>query len=210
MDGAFKKVLAEYNDRAEREEGLMRQWSPADMLTERDKYLLHVGEEVGCFLSALVVARQAQRIIELGTSYGYSTLFLADAARRTGGKVFSLELSADKQAYAREQIGRAGLGDHVEWLQGDALELLAGVEGPYDVVLLDLWKELYIPCLELCAPRMAEGGIIAADNILFPEIVRADAEAYRRAVRTIPAVESALLPIGQGIELSSFWPSKAG
>jgi predicted O-methyltransferase YrrM len=57
---------------------------------------------------------------------------------------------------------------------------------------------------------MAEGGIIAADNILFPEIVRADAEAYRRAVRAISAAESALLPIGQGIELSSFWPSKAG
>lgn len=210
MDGAFSKVLAEYNTRAEREEGLMRQWTPADVLTERDKYLLHVGEEVGRFLSALTVARQARRIVELGTSYGYSTLFLADAARQTGGKVFTIELSAEKQAHAREQIGRAGLGDHVEWLQGDALELLAGLDGPYDLVLLDLWKELYIPCLDLCAPRMAEGGIIAADNILFPEIVRADAEAYRRAVRMIPAVESALLPIGQGIELSSFWPSKAG
>jgi predicted O-methyltransferase YrrM len=210
MDGAFSKVLAKYNARAEREEGLMRQWTPADVLTERDKYLLHVGEEVGRFLSALAVARQARRIVELGTSYGYSTLFLADAARQTGGKVFTLELSAEKQAYAREQIGRAGLGDYVEWLQGDALELLAGLDGPYDLVLLDLWKELYIPCLDLCAPRMGEGGIIAADNILFPEIVRADAEAYRRAVRTIPAAESALLPIGQGIELSSFWPSKAG
>jgi predicted O-methyltransferase YrrM len=56
---------------------------------------------------------------------------------------------------------------------------------------------------------MAEGGIIAADNILFPEIVRADAEAYRQAVRTVPGAESALLPIGQGIELSSFWRQKA-
>jgi predicted O-methyltransferase YrrM len=210
MTEAFGRVLADYNERAEREEGFMRQWTPADMMTERDKYLLHVGEEVGRFLSALAVARQAKRIVELGTSYGYSTLFLADAARQTGGKVFTLELSGEKQAYAREQIGRAGLGDYVEWLQGDALELLAGLEGPYDLVLLDLWKELYIPCLELCTPKMAEGGIIAADNILFPEIVRADAEAYRRAVRAVPAAESALLPIGQGIELSSFWPSKAG
>lgn len=207
---AFDAVLGDYNERAEHEEGLMRQWTPADAITERDKYLLHVGEEVGHFLSALVVARGARRIVELGTSYGYSTLFLANAARRTGGKVFTIELSAEKQAYAREQIGRAGLGDQVDWLQGDALELLAGLGGPYDFVLLDLWKELYIPCLDLCAPRMAEGGIIAADNILFPEIVRADAEAYRQAVRAIPGAESALLPIGQGIELSSFWTSKAG
>jgi predicted O-methyltransferase YrrM len=209
MSQAFDTVLADYNERAEREDGFMRQWSPADMLTERDKFLLHVGEEVGHFLSALAVARGARRIVELGTSYGYSTLFLADAARRTGGKVFTIELAAEKQAYAREQIARAGLADHVEWLQGDALELLAGLEGPYDLVLLDLWKELYIPCLELCTPKMAEGGIIAADNILFPEIVRADAEAYRQAVRTVPGAESALLPIGQGIELSSFWRQKA-
>lgn len=209
MNQAFDAVLADYNARAAREEGLMRQWSPADVLTERDKYLLHVGEEVGHFLRALIVARGARRVVELGTSYGYSTLFLADAARQTGGKVFTLELSPEKQAYAREQLGRAGLGEYVEWLQGDALELLAGLDGPYDVVLLDLWKDLYVPCLALCVPKMAEGGIIAADNILFPEIVRPDAEAYRRAVRAIPGVESALLPIGQGIELSSFWPQKA-
>lgn len=210
MDQAFDAVLADYNTRAEREEGFMRQWTAADVLTERDKYLLHVGEEVGRFLHSLIVARGAKRIVELGTSYGYSTLFLADAARQTGGTVTTLELSGEKQAHAREQLDRAGLAGQVEFLQGDALELLAGLAGPYDFVLLDLWKDLYIPCLDLCVPKMAEGGIIAADNILFPEIVRADAEAYRQAVRRVPAAESALLPIGQGIELTSFWPSKAG
>jgi len=207
MDTAFDTVLARYNGRAIEEEGRLRQLTPQTMLASRDDYLMHVGEEVGRFLHALAVARKAKRIVELGTSYGYSTLFLAHAARKTGGKLITLELSADKQAYARAQLEEAGLAGHVEWLQGDAVELLSGLEGPFDFVLLDLWKELYIPCLDLCVPRMEEGGIIAADNILFPEIVRPDAQAYRAAVRARPDLQSTLLPIGQGIELSTYWPA---
>lgn len=206
MNHAFETVLARYNERAAREEELQRNGDPRTALAVRDSYLLHVGEDAARLLHALIVGRKAQTIVELGTSYGYSTLFLADAARITGGKVFTLELSADKQAYARAQLEEAGLADRVEWLQGDALELLAGLEGPFDFVLLDIWKELYIPCLDLFAPKMAVGGIVAADNMLLPEIVRPEAMAYQVAVRAKPGFESALLQVGQGIELSTFWP----
>eukprot|EP01013_Petalomonas_cantuscygni_P016426 TRINITY_DN33426_c0_g1_i1.p1 TRINITY_DN33426_c0_g1~~TRINITY_DN33426_c0_g1_i1.p1 ORF type:complete len:237 (-),score=15.56 TRINITY_DN33426_c0_g1_i1:2093-2803(-) len=206
MDKAFQTVLSRYNERAAREEELQRNGDTRTVLAVRDNYLLHVGEDAARFLHTLVVGRKAKSIVELGTSYGYSTLFLADAARITGGKVFTLELSAEKQTYAREQLEEAGLGGHVEWLQGDALELLVGLEGPFDFVLLDIWKELYIPCLDLFAPKMAIGGIVAADNILLPEIVRPDAIAYQAAVRTKPGLQSNLLQIGQGIELSTYWP----
>lgn len=206
MNHAFQQVLARYNERAEREEALQRAGDPRTALAVRDSYLLHVGEDVARLLHAMIVGHKAQRIVELGTSYGYSTLFLADAARITGGKVFTLELSAEKQTYARAQLEEAGLAGHVEWLQGDALELLAGLEGPFDFVLLDIWKELYIPCLKLFAPKLAVGGIVAADNMLFPEIVRPDALAYQAAVRAMPGMQSALLEIGQGIDLAAYWP----
>lgn len=206
MDQAFQTVLARYNERAAREEELQRNSDPRTALDVRDSYLLHVGEDVARFLHALIIGHKAKRIVELGTSYGYSTLFLADAARITGGKVFTLELSAEKQDFARGELEEAGLAGHVEWLQGDALELLAGLDGPFDFVLLDIWKELYIRCLDLFAPKMAVGGIIAADNMLFPEIVRPDAVAYQAAVRKKPGLQSTLLQIGQGIELSTYWP----
>lgn len=206
MDQAFATVLARYNERAAREEELQRAGDPRTAMAVRGSYLLHVGEDVARLLHALIVGRKARTIVELGTSYGYSTLFLADAARVTGGKVFTLELSAEKQAYARAQLEEAGLADYVEWLQGDALELLAALDGPFDFVLLDIWKELYIPCLDLFAPKMAAGGIVAADNMLLPEIVRPEAMKYQVAVRARSGLQSALLDIGQGIELSAYWP----
>ena len=159
------------------------------------------------FLHSLIIARRAKRIIEIGTSYGYSTLFLADAARVTGGRVFTLELSGSKQAHARAQLEKAGVADSVTWLQGDALELLGKIDAPIDFVLLDLWKELYIPCLERFLPKLANNAVIAADNMLEPKIVRPEAEKYRAAVRAVPWLQSVLLPIGQGIELSCAWRS---
>ncbi|GGC01522.1 hypothetical protein GCM10011494_20140 [Novosphingobium endophyticum] len=207
MNAAFETVLARYEERAAREEEMQHAGDPRTALAVRDNYLLHVGQDVARILHAMIVGLGSRMIVELGTSYGYSTLFLADAARITGGKVFTLELSADKQEYARAQLAQAGLADHVEWLCGDALELLSGMTGPFDFVLVDIWKELYLPSLDLLAPKMADGGVIAADNMLFPEMVRADAARYQTAVRAIPGVLSTLLPVGQGIELSTFWHS---
>lgn len=210
MNQEFQAVLADYTARAALEEEQQRIGDPRTALAARDGYLLHVGEDAARLLHAMIVGHKSQVVVEVGTSYGYSTLFLADAARITGGRVYTLELAADKQAYAREQLARAGLAGHVEWLAGDALELLATIPASFDFVLLDVWKELYVPCLERIAPRMSRGGILAADNMLLPEMVREQAEAYRAAVARLPDVGSALLPIGQGIEVSTFWPGGAG
>ena len=204
MTEAFDRVLRRYLDRAEREHRLAQEIGPA-MIARRDEMLLEVGEPVARLLLDLAVARDARCLVELGTSYGFSTLFLAEAARRTGGKLFTFELSAEKQSYARAQIDEAGLADHVEWRCGDAVELLRQLDGPVDFALIDLWKDLYVPCLDLLHPRLADRAIIVADNMLYPPMARADAEVYRAAIRAKGDLQTVLLPLGSGIELSCVW-----
>lgn len=205
MSGSgFERVLEGYRRRMAEENARMQvlKDSQPDMHLQRDELLLPVGEEVAQLLVDLVVGRRARTIFELGSSYGYSTLYLAEAARRTGGRLVSFELHEKKQAYARERIAEAGLAAHVEWRLGDAVELLAAEQGPVDFVLLDLWKDLYVPCLDRVYPLLAPNGIILADNMLYPEFNRPEAALYRAAVRAKPGMEAVLLPIGQGIDLA--------
>ncbi len=204
MDANFQALLTHYHARMAEEHRVMKS-DPASVSRRRDEFLLAVGPEVGRLMHALVIGRGAKRILELGTSYGYSTAFLADAARETGGRVFTMDLAANKQQYARAQLEKAGLLPQVEWLLGDATEMLKTLDGPFDFVLVDLWKNLYVPCLDLFYGKLAQNAIIVADNMLFPEMVRADAEAYRAAVKAKGKLQSVLLPIGNGIELSCLW-----
>lgn len=200
-DEAFQRVLRVYERRMAEEALLAASLPRSESSARRDEFLLAVGEEVANLLRDLAVGLGARTIVELGTSYGYSTLFLADAARRTGGKVFTYEKAPDKQAYARNQLTEAGLAGVVEWRLGDALELLREQPGPVDFVLMDLWKDLYVPCFERVYPLLAPNGVIVADNMLRPESARAEAAAYRAAVRAKPDIEAVLLPIGQGIDI---------
>jgi predicted O-methyltransferase YrrM len=204
LDTKFEALLTRYHARIAQENRLMKS-DPAGFSRRRDEFLLAVGPEVGWLMHALIIGRGAKRILELGTSYGYSTAFLADAARQTGGRVYTMDLAADKQQYARAQLEEVGLLPQVEWMLGDATQMLKTLEGPFDFVLVDLWKDLYVPCLELFYRKLAPNAVIVADNMLFPERVRADAEAYRRAVTHKGNLQSVLLPIGNGIELSCLW-----
>ena len=201
---AFDRVLEIYRQRMEQEEAQMRvlKDSKPDMRIHRDQLLLPVGEEVARLMVELAVGLRAHTLFELGSSYGYSTLYLAEAARRTGGKLVSFEIDAAKQAYAKDHIEQAGLGAHVEWRLGDAVALLEREKGPVNFVLLDLWKDLYIPCLDRLYPILAPNGLIVADNMLYPEFNRPEATAYRAAVRAKAGMQAVLLPIGQGIDLA--------
>jgi predicted O-methyltransferase YrrM len=176
------------------------------MFAHRDEFLLPVGPEVGWFLHSLILARRPARILELGTSYGYSTLFLADAARQAGATVITMDLADYKQAEARANIERAGLAEVVEFRLGDAVALIHADPGPFDLVLLDIWKDLYVPCLEAFHPKLSDEGIVAADNMIEPEMAREDVRKYRATIRALPDMQTALLPIGSGIELSIKWP----
>ncbi len=170
----------------------------------RDTQLLTVGEDVGQLINIIAKSLEAPRILEIGTSYGYSGIWLAEAARATGGRLTTLELHDYKSNHAREMAERAGLAGHVDFLVGDAVELIESLPGMFDLILLDLWKDMYVPCLEAFYPRLSPGAIIVADNMIFPggpEVAR-----YGRAVRARPGITSVLLPVGQGIEISRYEP----
>jgi predicted O-methyltransferase YrrM len=199
VDPAIERVLADFERRAEEETRRNSFSAPGANL---DDLLLSVGREAGILIYLLASGGKAKRILELGTSYGYSTVWLAAAARATGGKVLSLELRDFKIEHARQALTRAGLSTRAEFHQGDCLETLKTLPGPFDFVLLDVWKDLYLPCFELVHPKLAPGGIIAADNMLLPEIVRPQAEAYRARVRQAGDLDSVLIDVGNGIEIS--------
>jgi predicted O-methyltransferase YrrM len=201
MDEAVRRVLTEYETRIDAENLVFESDDIANLMARRDEFLLPVGPDTGRVLNILIKSAKARSILELGTSYGYSTIWLAEAARETGGRVVSLELADYKAKYAREALGRAGLADHVDIHVGSAVETLPGLAGPYDFVLVDLWKELYVTCLDLVYPKLAHGAFVAADNMIHPEVSRADAETYQRRIRELE-FDSVLLPIGSGVELS--------
>jgi len=200
VDPVIERVLADFERRAEDEQ--RRTMAPGAPGTNLDDLLLSVGREAGILLYLLASGGQAKRILELGTSYGYSTVWLAAAARATGGKVLSLELRDFKIEHARQALTRAGLSSRVEFHAGDCLETLKTLPGPFDFVLLDVWKDLYLPCFELVHPKLAPGAIICADNMLLPQVVRPQAEAYRARVRAAGDLDSVLIDVGNGIEIS--------
>jgi predicted O-methyltransferase YrrM len=199
VDPVIERVLAEFERRADEEQRRTNFNTPG---TNLDDLLLSVGREAGMLLYLLATGAQSKRILELGTSYGYSTVWLAAAARTTGGKVLSCELRDFKIEHARQALTRAGLSSRVEFYAGDCLETLKSLPGPFDLVLLDVWKDLYLPCFELVHPKLAPGALIVADNMLLPEIVRPQAEAYRKRVREVGDLDSVLIEIGNGVEIS--------
>ncbi|MDF8334019.1 O-methyltransferase [Novosphingobium cyanobacteriorum] len=203
-DPCVTAVFETYRQREVADQARMRELGPAGFAL-RDEFLLPIGEDVGAVLHALVLARRPRVILELGTSYGYSTMILADAARAVGARVISMELADYKQAFARARLQEAGLADVVDLRCGDAPALLAAETGPFDFVLLDIWKELYLPCFEAFYPKLSDEGVIAADNMIEPEHDRLKVRAYREAVRAKADLQTVLLPIGSGIELTMRW-----
>lgn len=206
MDSAVLGVLADYEKRAQDEWRVMSALPEAEVMTRLDEFLIFVGPDTGKLMHMLAVSSQAKVIVEVGASYGYSTVWLADAARTTGGKVHSLELSQAKVDYARAHLKRAGLEAYVEFHVADARETLARLPGPFDFVLIDLWKNLYVPCFELAHPKLSDGAFVVADNMIVPKSETAHARAYQELVRKKGDLDSVMLPIGSGIELSRKLP----
>lgn len=204
IDAAVEAVLADYEARAKREEALWDTLAPEEAERRIDEMLLPVGRATGTLLNLLAREAGARRILEVGSSFGYSTIWLAEAARAVHGKVISLELKAAKTEYATAQLARAGLAGFVEFRVGDALATLAGLAGPFDLVLIDLWKNLYVPVFELLHPKLAPGALVIADNMIEPASARPHAQAYRHAVHCARDMSSVLLPVGNGIELSRY------
>lgn len=148
----------------------------ADAMSE---FYIPVTPEAGRLLYSLVRATRPATVVEFGMSFGISAVHLAAAVRDNGsGRVVTTELSDTKIAAAKKTFAETGLDDVITILHGDALTTLADLPGPVDFVLLDGWKDLYLPVLELLEPRLSPGVLVVADNTS-----AADTQPYLDRVR---------------------------
>jgi predicted O-methyltransferase YrrM len=209
MDEAILAVLDVYHGRtddehSERNEGSerdeRRRRNPSATLNRRSPA---VEPETGRLLNILARSQRAPHILELGTSYGYATIWLAQAARAAGGRLTTMELHDHKSAYARAMSVKAGLAGYVDFQVGNAIALIEDLRINADFVLIGLWTNLYVPCLEAVYPKLNPGAIIVANNMIRPR-GDDDAERYIRAVRAKPGVTSLSLPVGSGLEISRY------
>lgn len=138
---------------------------PQERADAMSEFYIPVTPEAGRLLYALVRAARPTTIVEFGMSFGISAIHLAAAVRDNGvGRVVTTELSASKIATAKQTFAETGLDDLITVLDGDALETLKSLDGTVDFVLLDGWKELYLPVVKLLEPQLSPGSLLVADN----------------------------------------------
>jgi predicted O-methyltransferase YrrM len=190
LDDRVRSVLArmEAEDAADRD---------ADVpISQRS---LAVGPNSGRLLFALVAPNAGCEVLEIGSSHGYSTIWLAAAARILGGRVVTLEQEPGKIEVWRRNIADAGLEEWVELVAGDAKETLPDLEDGFDVVFLDAWKDDYELLFGLARTKLDPGGVVVADNVTTSSTV----EAYAAARQADPTLVSVTVPIGHGLEVTT-------
>lgn len=139
-------------------------WKTENVRFYDDKYIPILPAQ-GTFLYMQARALRAKHIVEFGTSYGISTIYLAKAARDNGGKVVTTEYLPHKAKEARRNIREAGLLDYVDIWEGDAAETLKQLEQDVDFVLLDGWPDMVYTIFKLIEPKLKTGAVIAVDDV---------------------------------------------
>src|ERR1043165_5958689 len=138
MDEKTQAVLDAYHARM-REEETMREGQGPRGQDWRDGSLRAVGPETGRLINIVARRLEAPTLLELGTSYGYSGIWLGDAARASGGRLITMELQQHKSDHARELAAKAGLADYIDFRVGDAVAMIRQLPAGLDFVLVDLW-----------------------------------------------------------------------
>ena len=150
-------------------------------------------------LSVLVRALAPRRLLELGTSNGYSTIWLADAARAAGGSLVSVEIDASRAERARDNVSAAGLSDVVELRVEDASATLSGsLDGHWDFILLDAERPAYVDYWPDLVRSLARHGVFAVDNVVSHD---AELGEFRELVARDARTMDALCPTGAGVLL---------
>jgi predicted O-methyltransferase YrrM len=194
MDGRIYRVLLRLNKQSEKER-------KNRALVPRGREMLAITADTGAFFSILLKAIKAKRVLEIGTSVGFSTLWLADAVGNKG-KIVTIEMDPLKIERARKNFRQAGVDKMIEIRQGVALDVLRMLKGKFDFVLIDADKENIIEYFDLVLPMVRAGGIIAADNMLFPPPYRPMMKKYSRHIQSKKNVQTVTVPIGMGEEVT--------
>ena len=198
MEQRVQKVLDELHERLKREAEEFNSGRPIDV----DQFALAAGPETAGFLNLLIRTTGAKRIVEVGTSIGYTAIWLGEAARATGGQVIGMEAIEAKHKQAVSNLARAGLSDIVEVRFGDAKQIVRELNGPIDLAFVDAWKDDYIAYFDALLPKLRVGGCVVADNITYPATFQETMQRYQEHVRSYSNVRSQLLSIGMGEEMS--------
>jgi predicted O-methyltransferase YrrM len=178
-----------------------------------------VGPDVGQFLRVVARLADAERVFEFGSGFGYSAAWFLGALP-SDGEIVLTDYDDENLTDAREFLDRADHDTEIHYEAGDAMETFEGYDGPFDVVLIDHDKTMYVDAFERVRAELASGGVIVADNMMAgpvePEHVTAalrgedpvdehtDAIAsYIRHVRDDPDFETAFVPLGEGLAVSA-------
>ena len=167
-----------------------------------------VGRLEGQFLAFLVRASGARRVLELGTFTGYSSISMARALP-DGGRIISCDVNEDTTAIARRYAEEAGMADRIDYRLGPAIETLAELDGPFDLVFIDADKDGYVDYYEAALPKLADDGLILADNTLSsgsvveddPGPMGAAIKRFNEHVLRDDRVECVMLTIRDGVTM---------
>jgi predicted O-methyltransferase YrrM len=162
--------------------------------------LRNLEPETARLLALLVRATAARAVLELGTSNGYSTLWLADAVRATGGRIVSVELESARSAQAAANLARAGLAALVELRVQDAADALAAApDAGQDVIFLDAERPHYVGYWPQLVRVLRPGGLLAVDNVVSHAHELTD---FTALVESEPGVTTTVVPVGAGLRLA--------
>jgi predicted O-methyltransferase YrrM len=169
-------------------------------LSDRLERFRNVEAPTAELLGVLIRATGARRILELGTSNGYSTIWLADAAESTGGNVVSVDVDGSRTSLARENVRVAGLGALVELRTEDAAETLArSGDGDWEFVFLDSERAAYTSYLRDLVRALAPRGVVAIDNV---ESHAHELVDFTTLIEAEPALTQTVVPVGAGLRLA--------
>ena len=164
----------------------------------REDRMFTLHPDTSVLIHMMIQCANCKNLVEVGVAHGYSTVWLAHAAKLTGGRLTSFEINPRAIEIAQRNLAETGLTDLVEFVEGDALETVKSYEGPFDFVLMDCWEWLYVDLMDIIVPRLRPGGMIVADN------VSPGGEESDRFIKTLhehPAMETVSVPIGREIEV---------
>lgn len=172
-----------------------------------DKRMLAITRDTGIFYNTLLKIQKPKKILEIGTSFGYSTLWFASAIGKKS-KIITVEKNPKKIKFAKKNFQKAGVSDMIEIKEGIAKDMLIQLgkskrtKESFDFIFIDADKEEYPFYFDICLPMLKKGGIIAADNIIFPRKFKKHIKKYLEHINEIKDIQSITIPIGNGQEIS--------
>jgi predicted O-methyltransferase YrrM len=165
-----------------------------------DTEQLAVSEEDGRFLRVMVAAAGAKRVLEIGSAFGYSAIWIGFGLRETGGHLTSIEFDPARAKVAADNVRKAGLADVVTVVPGDAFVEVPKLNGGFDFVFVDAWKRDYKRFLDMVLPRLAARGLFLAHNVVNKQDEMRD---FLAAIKNDPRLLTTIVaPSGEGISLS--------